>query len=285
MSGTTRRFSGYQGIGLVGEEYGSPGSQPVLLLHGGGQTRHAWGGTAATLADSGHHVVSLDARGHGDSDWAEGGNYSFDAMIGDVVVVADELAVLDGGPPVLVGASMGGIISLLTLGEQHTAGRALVLVDVATRFEETGVEKILAFMRGSPEGFATLEDAAAAVAAYQPHRPRPRDLSGLRKNLRQREDGRWYWHWDPEFLNPQGKTLRRARDPERLDAAARALDVPTLLVRGRMSDVLSMEGAEVFLELAPHTRFVDVADAHHMVAGDRNDIFTSAVAEFLGEIE
>jgi pimeloyl-ACP methyl ester carboxylesterase len=160
-----------------------------------------------------------------------------------------------------------------------------VLVDVATRFEETGVEKILAFMRGSPEGFATLEDAAAAVAAYQPHRPRPRDLSGLRKNLRQREDGRWYWHWDPEFLNPQGKTLRRARDPERLDAAARALDVPTLLVRGRMSDVLSMEGAEVFLELAPHTRFVDVADAHHMVAGDRNDIFTSAVAEFLGEIE
>jgi pimeloyl-ACP methyl ester carboxylesterase len=284
VTATLRRFRGYHDLGLVGDEYGTPGHPPILLLHGGGQTRHAWGGTAEVLAGSGHHVISLDARGHGDSDWAPGGDYSFDAMIGDVVAVADELAAEDGGSPVFVGASMGGIISLLTLGEKHTRGRALVLVDVATRMEETGVDKILSFMRGSPDGFATLEDAADAVAAYQPHRPRPRDLTGLRKNLRQR-DGRWFWHWDPEFINPDGKTPRRARDPDRLDAAARSLDLPALLVRGRMSDVLSMEGAQVFLDLAPDARLVDVAEAHHMVAGDRNDIFTSAVVDFLADVE
>jgi pimeloyl-ACP methyl ester carboxylesterase len=71
------------------------------------------------------------------------------------------------------------------------------------------------------------------------------------------------------------------RDPERLERAAATLRVPVLLVRGRMSDIVSEEGARAFLAIVPHAEFVDVSDAGHMVAGDRNDVFTDAVARFL----
>ena len=278
----TRTFGSTGGLRLVSDEHGQRGDPPVLLLHGGGQTRHAWGGTAETLAAEGFHVVNLDQRGHGDSDWAPDGDYGHDAMITDVTTVARELTADAGGvEPALVGASMGGIISLLTLGERHGPGRALVLVDIATRPEVAGVDRILSFMRSAPEGFASLDDAADAVAAYQPHRQRPSSNEGLRKNLRQREDGRWYWHWDPAFLDPGDRPPRRTRDPERLDAAARGLDVPTLLVRGRMSDVVSEDSVRVFRELVPTAAFVDVAGAGHMVAGDRNDAFSGAVIGFL----
>src|SRR5690606_5008104 len=120
-----------------------------------------------------------------------------------------------------------------------------------------------------------------------PTAPALRDTSGIERNLRRGEDGRWYWHWDPAYMlgrpraaAEQGLSLER----ERLQAAARALTVPTLLVRGRMSDILSEEGAREMLELAPHARYVDVADAGHMVAGDRNDAFNAAVVDFLASV-
>src|SRR5690606_40599381 len=109
-------------------------------------------------------------------------------------------------PPVLVGASLGGLASLVAVaesGEQERTARALVLVDVAHRIEDEGRDRIGAFMTGHLDGFASLEEAADAIAAYNPHRPRPKDLSGLAKNLRQREDGRWVWHWDPAFVQGQ----------------------------------------------------------------------------------
>ena len=145
--------------------------------------------------------------------------------------------------------------------------------------EPTGVVRIMDFMTARPEGFASLEEAADAIASYLPHRKGPRDLRGLEKNLRRRDDGRYRWHWDPRFMQSDG--VRRLPDLSELDRAARAVRIPTLLVRGRMSDLLSEDGAQHFLELVPHARFVDVSGAGHMVAGDRNDVFTQAVIDFL----
>jgi non-heme chloroperoxidase len=96
------------------------------------------------------------------------------------------------------------------------------------------------------------------------------------RNLRLRE-GRYYWHWDPRMFQ-QG---RRPRDTDGLREAARNLKVPTLLVRGRLSDVLSQEGVDDFLQLVRHAEFADIAGADHMVAGDRNDAFNDAVFAFL----
>jgi pimeloyl-ACP methyl ester carboxylesterase len=187
----------------------------------------------------------------------------------------------------LVGASLGGIASLAAIGEHldEQVARALVLVDVAPRIEAEGRLRIGAFMiEHMYDGFASLDEVADAIQRYNPHRPRPTDLAGLQRNLRQR-DGRWYWHWDPAFImGPRGaadETRSSVVDPMRLAGAARALTIPTLLVRGRVSDLLSEEGARELLELVPHAQLVDVAGAGHMVAGDRNDLFNDAVVNFL----
>jgi epoxide hydrolase-like predicted phosphatase len=265
------------GIVLVGEAHGDPTAPPVVMLHGGGQTRYAWGGTAAALAAAGRCVVNMDLRGHGDSGWARDGDYSLEAFVRDLALVARELP----HPPAVVGASLGGLAALLAAGEiAPDLVSALVLVDIAPRMDPVGVDRIVDFMTGNPDGFATLEEAADAVAGYMPHRPRPKDLRGLQKNLRFGQDGRWRWHWDPAFIT--GKQRPGAtRDPERLERAAARLNIPVLLVRGRMSDIVSEAGAQAFLDIVPHARFVDVSDAGHMVAGDKNDAFTDALVEFV----
>ena len=276
----TLRLAG-DGLTLAADAYGPDDGPPVLLFHGGGQTRHAWGGTARLLGDKGWLATTFDLRGHGDSGWSDDGAYTLDTFAADIRAVA----AAQSRPPVLIGASLGGLSSLVAIAEAPpglTVASGLVLVDVAPRLEEEGIARIAEFMLGNLDGFASLEDVADAVAAYNPHRPRPSDLSGLRKNVRLRDDGRWYWHWDPRFLQG-GRTdePRNFRNEDRLDDAARALTLPTLLIRGRQSDVLSEEGARHLLSLVPHARYVDVGGAGHMVAGDRNDAFNDAVVEFL----
>jgi pimeloyl-ACP methyl ester carboxylesterase len=273
-------WRGRGGLRLRGEARGDPAGSPVILLHGGGQTRHAWGGTAEALARAGCWAVTLDQRGHGDSEWAPDGDYDLEAFAADLAGVARALGVR----PAVIGASLGGLAALLAEGEseQPLLG-ALVMVDVAPRLELQGVLRIVGFMMAHPDGFASVEEAADAVAGYLSHRPRPRDTRGLEKNLRLGGDGRWRWHWDPRFLDRRGRGDRSLSD-DRLARAARRLRVPTLLVRGRLSDVLSEAAAREFLEMVPHDEYADVAQAAHMVAGDRNDVFTDAVLRFLTRV-
>ncbi|MEE3325717.1 MAG: alpha/beta hydrolase [Myxococcota bacterium] len=274
-------FQSADGLTLRADAWGDEKGAPVLLLHGGGQTRHAWAGTGQTLAQAGWYAVSLDLRGHGESDWCPDGNYDHMAFAADTTHVARSFT----KKPVLVGASLGGLSSLFALGQAHQESQdppaaALVLVDIAPRMEMAGAERVLAFMSSAPNGFARLEDAADAIAEYNPHRPRPKDLEGLSKNLRKREDGRYHWHWDPAFIHGRLEPESH-KHWERLEGAARSLTIPTLLVRGRMSDLISEEGAQEFLDQVPHAKYVDVSGAGHMVAGDRNDKFTRAVSDFL----
>jgi pimeloyl-ACP methyl ester carboxylesterase len=263
---------------MVADCWGDPENDAVIFLHGGGQTRHAWGQTAARIAQSGFHAISIDLRGHGESDWTK--QYSHQDFGGDIISIVRQI----GGAPILVGASLGGVSALFA--EDLADGglcRSLVLVDIAPHANPAGVDRILKFMATGSKGFATLEDAADAVAGYMRERSRPKDVGGLRKNLRQRDDGRWYWHWDPEFLN---STLNERRHASHfLEKAASRLNVPTLLVRGSTSDVLTEDGVKAFLALVPHAQFVDIEGAGHMVAGDRNDAFTDAILSFVGELD
>lgn len=277
---------GRDGNRLAADIRGPEDGPAVLLLHGGGQTRHSWGSTLQILADQGRRAVALDLRGHGDSAWVEDGDYSLNAFAGDIVAVAGQL-----DRPAVVGASLGGISSMVAVADEGGGTdlvSALVMVDVAHRLEEKGRERIGAFMTAHPDGFASLDEAADAIAGYNPHRPRPKDLSGLQKNLRRGDDGRWRWHWDPAFISGRfgspDETRSSLVDEDRLTKAARSLRLPTLLVRGRVSDLLSEAGAQEFLEIVPHARYADVAGAGHMVAGDRNDIFNASVLDFLTEL-
>jgi len=271
-------WPGVGGVRLAGDSWGDPNGPLVLLQHGGGQTRHAWKGAGETLGAAGYHAVAFDARGHGDSDWARDGLYGQNVMVEDLKCV---VAALGNRRPVLVGASMGGGTSLVAVGEDHVDATALVIVDIAPRIEPEGVDKIVEFMSQKPDGFDSLQEVADAIASYQPHRSRPRTLDGLAKNVRLGAEGKYHWHWDPRFREVRRDLEKRL---QRLEACARALTLPTLLVRGGMSDVLSEEGAQEFLKLCPHSEYVNVAGASHMVAGDRNDVFGNSVIAFLKRV-
>ena len=286
----TGTFIGAAGNKLVADVFGDSGS-PVLLLHGGGQTRHAWHKTAQQIARKGHIAYALDQRGHGDSDWIATGAYDFADYAADVKDVATELAHRSGAMPIAIGASLGGIASLLAEGESERDNgasvlSALVLVDITPRVDQTGVAKVLAFMHAhAHEGFSSIAEAAQAVADYLPQRPRPKSNEGLKKNLRLSPDGRWRWHWDPRFLNgPRAAGADRQRLETSLIEAARRIRIPALLVRGGSSELVKEAHAKEFLDLVPHADYVDVSGARHMVAGDRNDHFSAAVLSFIDRL-
>ena len=286
----TVKFRGVGGLTLIADEWNrgaesasgaaaaatsDPARPSILFLHGGGQNRYSWKNTSQILADEGLHVVALDSRGHGDSDRAPDANYTVDALCADTLLVLEQI----GRPTILIGASMGGMTALPVA---YQAGpekvTKLVLVDVVPRYEKDGSARIREFMSSGLNGFESLEEAADAVAAYLPHRTKPRSSAGLKKNLRYR-DGRWQWHWDPAFLTaPMDDPFVRV---EKLEQAAINLTIPILLIRGRLSDVVSEEGVKDFLDKVPNAEFVELSDAGHTAAGDDNDAFSEVVVQFV----
>ena len=275
----TVEFHGDKALTLVADEWnrgvGDPARPTIVMLHGGGQNRFSWKNTGQILADHGFHVIALDARGHGDSDRAPDAEYIVDAFARDAAAVIHQI----GRPVVLIGASMGGLTGIITANRAGPGSVVkLVLVDVVPRFESEGTHRIRDFMSRHVHGFETLDHAADAIADYLPHRKRPRNLDGLKKNLRHR-DGRWHWHWDPAFVTSVGNDP--FVDVDRLEQAAIDLQIPILLIRGKLSDVVSPEGVEDFLAKVPHAEFVELSDAGHTAAGDDNDAFSEAVVAFV----
>jgi pimeloyl-ACP methyl ester carboxylesterase len=271
----TKIWVAADGVKIVGDVAGNPDSPAVVLMHGGGQTRHSWSAAVEPLRDAGYFVVNVDLRGHGDSGWSPDGEYTPALLAGDLRTVMADIA----GPAAWVGASMGGMTAMQALAEGMRP-EALVLVDIVLRPEPEGVDRIRKFMLGNPSGFASVGEAADAVAAYNPRRRRPGNPAGLLKNLRLNADGRYYWHWDPRLMSGDAGAASRAF--KQIGEGVRAaVPVPTLLVRGADSDVVSDAGVAAFREVMPHVEVFDVAQAGHMVAGDSNDAFNGAMLEFL----
>lgn len=275
VSPRVHRHSGRGDLTLAVEHYGSESAPTLLFAHGFGQNRHAWRGTATQLANEGWRALAIDGRGHGDSDWAPGGNYELEHFAEDLAAIARSMP----EKPILIGASMGGLLGLLVEGEATSSlFRAMVLVDVTPRWETEGVGRILSFMAQHPEGFDSLEHAADEVARYLPHRER-KDPERLRSQLRPSADGRWRWHWDPRLLAHVAAEAERYIP--RLQAAAQQVQIPVLLLSGGRSDVVSEHTIAEFLQLVPHAEHVSIDDATHMVVGDRNDVFTREISRFL----
>lgn len=284
------RVAGHGGLYLAVDAH-LPTTTPscsVLMMHGGGQTRHSWGGTAEALAARGCAVFVYDARGHGDSDWSETGEYTFEAMALDLLAVRDSL--VSSGPVIGVGASMGGhtIVKSHELRDGN-GWHGVVLVDVTPRLELQGTQRIMRFMSAYSDGFSSLDDVAEAIAEYTPGRPRAQNPEGLLKVVRQGRDGRWRWHWDPRVVE---EPIRLLSEPEKLVAylkqieasqlkAAGRMVAPTLLVRGLLSDVVSDETIALFRRHVPHATVADVGHAGHMVAGDSNAAFTDSIEAFI----
>ena len=271
-------FKGHGDIKIAADVWGSNNQELVILLHGGGQTRHAWRDTGKKLAEAGYHSVALDLRGHGDSEWHADGDYSIRAYKDDLVSIINEI----GKPARLVGATLGGMASLVLAGDEINSDlcTALIMVDIGIYPDPFGSDRIVSFMLSGEKGFDSLEDVAKSISDYLPHRKKPKDLEGLKKNLRLKSDGRYYWHWDPRFIRRRpGSRDRRYFDLQL--KAAEKVTIPTLLIRGALSDVVTMKDVDYFLSVISHAKFVEIENAAHMIAGDRNDVFAEEAIKFL----
>ena len=278
----TERFTTSSGIKIEADLWGPISDRSVLLLHGGGQTRHSWDSTARRLADIGVFAITLDLRGHGRSDWSKNSEYELSQFSEDIAFVLEEIGIC----PVLVGASLGGLVGMYLEGRMRPGSiSALVLVDVVPNMNVNGAERVKDFMlKHSEVGFASLSEVAEVLAEYNPYRKKPTDLEGLKKNLRKRGN-RWFWHWDPSFISSERNEKNPdMRNTQLLNEVMSNIKVPTLLVRGKMSDLVTEDEVQEFLEKFPQSDFVDVSGAGHMVAGDKNDVFSEEVIAFLNQI-
>jgi pimeloyl-ACP methyl ester carboxylesterase len=278
---TPRHFEGANGVRLVADAHGAPGHPSIVCFPGAGQTRHAWRRTALRLVALGYYVLSVDLRGHGGSSWAADGDYSIEAFAADVRAV---MQALPGPPPILLGASIGGIAAAIAIGEAGSGlARALILVDVVPNMAAAGLDRIRAFMSAGQAGFASVEEASAAVLRYLPGRRPGRSQRSLQRNLRLGADNRWYWHWDPAF---HAGSKHRADQGmfARMAAAAHNIHVPVLIVSGSRSEVVNHDGVAQLRLLIPQAQWFQVPGATHMVAGDENDAFNEAVSGFVQEL-
>ena len=273
-------YSGGGGLRLAADLHGREGDPPIVFLPGAGQTRHAWRRAAAAAATQGLRSISLDLRGHGESEWSAAGDYSLNAFVDDVLGVIHTLA----EPPILVGASIGGIAALVAVGESHgLVARGLVLVDVVPQMPGAGLDRIRAFMSVGADGFSSVDDAAATIARFLLHRRPSGSGGGLQHNLRKGPDGRLYWHWDPAFH--AGSKDRAAEGMlARMERAACGVRIPTLLISGGRSEVVNQAGINHLLGLIPQATSVKVADAAHMVVGDENDVFNHTLSNFISHL-
>lgn len=274
-------FEGAVGNAIVADVYGYPDAPLVLLLHGGGQTRHSWRRTGEILGDSGYRAIAYDQRGHGESDWVAPPAYELSDFASDLCAVVQSLA--PATPPALVGASLGGLAAMLAVGTGALAhAGAIILADVVHRADPEGAGQLRGFMDADPSGYESIEDAAAAIERHMPYRGGRRNLDGLARNLRRHPDGRYHWHWDPAFLarsRADGKGF--GSGSAELVAAIANIAAPLLLARGELSAIVTPELAAEFRAILPAAAYVELSGVGHMVAGDDNAPFTRELLRFL----
>lgn len=260
-------------------EWGPSAAPAVLCLHGGGQTAYMYEELGNALRGR-YHLLAPDLPDHGDSEpTTETGRHALAATLPPLC------AHFGLSRFAMIGASLGGIVSITYAAQHAEQVAAIALIDVGHRLEEEGVKKIVAFM-SKHESFASLEEAATEIAVYLPHRKEVRPES-LRRNLRQRPDGRWVWkHGYGRRLRAEGEDrVRNWRDViDGLDTDAAGLRCPVLVLCGSASDVLSHEGAEEVTALIPNARLAVVDKAGHLAAGDNPSSTVGLISLFLAEI-
>jgi len=277
----TEHLTTPSGITVEFDLWGELERNAILLLHGGGQTRHSWNATAEKLTQTGRCAITMDLRGHGGSDWSSDGDYKLKDFSSDVAYLIEQLKI----NPALVGASLGGLVGIYLEGSYKPRSiSALVLVDIVPNINVAGADRVKSFMlENSKTGFSSLLEVSEILSKYNPHRKKSSDLEGLKKNLRKRGD-KWFWHWDPMFISTErDEENPDMRNPNLLNELCKKISAPMLLVRGKLSDLVTENEVEEFLKRYPHARFADVSGAGHMVVGDENDAFAKAIIEFLNQ--
>lgn len=273
-AGEPIRFDGFGGVPLIGECWGDKDQPAVLLLPGAGQSKRAYREAARALAQAGRWAVCVDLRGHGESGRPGDGRYDLDAFAQDVVAVLRQM----NTRPVVIGASLGGMVALAALGESDTdLASALILVDAAPDIRREEAKRVRALMRRYSDGFSSLEEAAHAVQELSPRRQTPVTGEDLRGRLSVGPDGRLHWPWDEDSISG----INAEQVAPRLATAAIRIKLPVLLIRGGESRIVSRAAIERLHGLLADAELVEIAGAGHLVSSDCSDDFNAVVLDFL----
>ena len=258
-------------------EWGDPANPPLLLLHGGNQSAHSWDLVSLHLADR-YHIYALDQRGHGDSEWARDAEYGPEQMARDALSLIAEERI---AAPIVVGHSMGGMVTMRLTALEPTLPRAVGLVDVGPEVSQRGAETIRNFVVRNTE-FDQLDQFIDRVVAYDPFRSREHIERTARYNLVQRSDGRYVSKSDRLLHDPEFRQRSRP-DSERRDVAHgfHAFRGPTLLIRGERSNILEADAAKRFVAGLPNARLVEVGDCGHNVHSQNTQGFLDALTPWL----
>ena len=268
-------FTGLGDIRLAGDGFGLPENPAVLLLPTAGQSRAVWHGAAVALADAGRYAICIDLRGHGDSGHALDGRYDLDAYVADLKSI---LAALPSRAFV-VGAGMGAVIAIATVGEAITnLVTGLALVDATIWFEPEQSSRLQSALALRASEFADTQSWLDVVASLHPDEPRPGPTATgrLLAGYERAEDGRLRWRGDPRAL-----AAKEAFDTERLAAAAARITVPTLLMRGALNEATPQLVTQRLQAIIVGSEAIEIEGTSHYAATDRQDEFNAALLDFL----
>ena len=267
-------------------DWGNPDKPPLLLVHGGRDHAHNWDWTAQVLRDE-WHVIALDHRGHGDSEWVSDGNYSAGDMVYDVAQLVHQL---DLAPVTIVAHSLGGNVCLRYAGIFPEHVRKLVAIEGlgpspamlakmaakphAERIRDW-IEKKRSSAARSPRKYPTIDDALARMREENTYltadQARHLTIHGVNRN----EDGTFSWKFDPHLNNWPIET-----GYEELKSVWEAITCPTLLLYGANSWASNPEkdGRMEFFRTAD---VVEFENAGHWLHHDQFERFIATLREFL----
>ena len=256
-------------------DWGNAGATTMVLLHGLRGHAHSWDDLSAAVCQD-YHVLAVDQRGRGDSDWAKDGDYSTDAYVADLVGFCDALN-LDSF--VLVGHSMGGRNSMTFGGSHPEKLQKLIIVDVGPEFDPRGSQRIAQEIINVPEEFDSFE----AVVEYQGKQNTFASDAVLRRRLqyatKELPNGKFGWRYD--ILIREQRRQGTVPPSQDLWPEVPKITCPTLVVRGAETDILSPQVAQRMLDVMPNAQLVEIPRAGHMVFEDNPEDFIAAVREFL----
>ena len=262
------------------QEWGNPAAPAIVMLHGFGVSGHMFDEFAERMQDR-YRLIAIDQRGHGDSEWAADGDYSRRAFVDDLEGFRQALGLERF---VLIGHSMGGLNSVSYTVEHRERVRALVLVDVGPESAKEGVDNIVRFTRGPDE--LEFEEFVEMAHRFNQRRTMENIRERMRHRLRPSENGKYTWKFDRRFRQQDnGLRIGSELSNDEVWQLFRDVGVPTLLVRGAESDVLTSDVAERAAREMQRARLVVVPGAGHSVPGDSPDDFTQAIRDFLGDLE
>jgi len=259
-------------------DWGNAHLPPVLLLHGVRLQAHTWDMAALLLRDH-YHLVAVDQRGHGDSEWtsdAQFGDDTFDLMLEDTRQLVEQLADRWRWDKfILVGMSMGGITAMRYAAEFSDRLLALCLVDIAPTTMHSGVLSMEGF-KIETETLCRFEDFLERAHKFMPHRSVAQLRYSLMHSLKQLPDGRWTWKQD----HRAGAVRHHAPLAELWNELPKIM-CPTLLMRGAQSNVLAADVAQRAMDTLPKGKLITIDPATHNVHSDNPVAFARELHAFL----